>query len=195
MNAKDALCCFECSIGCLGASSVPSRLTISRQPKGTGMTVDRYARDRAAQLLRNFISGRVTNDEFEDCVPPTLDRAVLAIWDTAWVLYDDRKEHVLSGRYRPTADMRRICVRWLLFLHSNHEYEWPDLCLPGIDPATRTEPSFWQRVFHIPERLLTPKMAAEFLAAGHYPVWPFISKSNYRHALRKPRLLSGFRSQ
>ena len=152
--------------------------------------VDRDARDRAAQLLRNFVSGKITNDEFADGCPSTLDRAIVAIWDTAWVLYDDLSEHRLTGRHRLTSDMRRICVRWILFLHNNHEYEWPDTILPGIDPATRTEQSFWRRLFGLPSTLLEPEVARRFLASGHYPVWPFVSAKDYSQALQNPRLLS-----
>lgn len=153
--------------------------------------VDRDARDRAAQLLRNFVSGKITNDEFADGCPPTQDRAIDAIWGTAWVLYDDISEHRLIGRNRLPSDMRRVCLRWLLFLHNDHDYEWPDLSLPGIDPATRTQQSVWRRLLGLLKGSLAPEVARAFLASGHYPVWPFASAKDYRQALRNPRLLSG----
>lgn len=157
--------------------------------------VDRVARARATQLLRNFISGKVTNDEFEDGCPQTQDRAIHAIWETAWVLYDDLSEHRLTGQHRLTTDMRRICVRWLLFLYSDLDYEWPDIRLPGIDPATRIQQSRWRRLLGFPQAAVTSEVADKFLASGHYPVWPFASIKNYRQALLNPRLLSGARAQ
>jgi hypothetical protein len=153
--------------------------------------VDRNARDHAAQLLRNFISGKISNDDFDDGCPTTKDPAIDAIWSTAWVLYDDMNTHNLIGRHRLTADMRRICVRWILFLQSDFDYQWPDISLPGIDPATRMQKGFFRRLFGIASDTLDADEAKHFLSAGHYPVWPFISAADYRNALRKPKLLSG----
>lgn len=156
--------------------------------------VDRNARDRAAQLLRDFVSGKLSNDAFADGAPATSDRAIAAIWDTAWVLYSDMKAHHLTGTHRLSPDTRRICVRWLLFLHSDRPYEWPDIYLPGIDPAARGEPRYWRRLFFgFSTYAVAPDAAQNFLAAGHYPVWPFLSAADYRQALRQPRLLSGRR--
>ena len=157
--------------------------------KKLSMMVDRNVRDRAAQLLRNFISGKITNDAFADQCPVTTDRAIYAIWDTAWVLYSDMHTHRLIGKHRLSVDMRRVCVRWLLFLHSNDEYEWPDISLPGIDPSTRIQQSLWRRLLKL-DNSLAPDVANEFMASGHYPVWPFISVKAYRQALKAPRLLS-----
>jgi hypothetical protein len=156
--------------------------------------VDRGARDCAAQLLRDFVSGKISNDEFDDNRPRSADRAIDAIWNTAWVLYNGTYQHRLEGRHRLTADMRRICARWVLFLHSNNEYSWPDIDLPGIDPATRVEQGFWRKLFAAGSGPLRPEVAERFLAAGHYPVWPFISAKEYRDALQRPRLLAGAQS-
>ena len=61
--------------------------------------VDRPARDTVSQLLRNFVSGKISNDAFEDAQPTTHDLAIDAIWHTAWVFYDDFNEHRLIGRH------------------------------------------------------------------------------------------------
>jgi hypothetical protein len=153
--------------------------------------VDRNARAEAAQLLRDFISGKISNDDFEDNLPVAADRAIDAIWATAWVLYTDMKTHKLTDRHRLSADMRRICVRWILFLQNDHEYQWPDIPLPGIDPATRMQKDFWRRLVGIGSNTLDPDIAKRFLSAGHYPVWPFISAKDYKNALQRPKLLSG----
>lgn len=153
------------------------------------MAVDRSARDVAAQLLRDFISGRITNDQFESFCPKTTDRAIHAIWDTAWTFYDDHHSHKLTGKYRLPRDIQRICVRWILFLHSDQPYEWPDIDLPGIDPATRIKRGLWDSLFSAANDLSAGEVAG-FLKAGHYPVWPFISVKDYKQAIAKPRLLS-----
>lgn len=159
----------------------------------TYATVDNCARRQAAQIFRNFINGKISNDEFEDSMPITKDRAVLAIWETAWVFYDDLKEHRLVGRHTLPSDQKRACVRWLLFLHSDLEYGWPDIRLPGLDPVSRVEPNSWRRAWQRAnlQDTLAPKDVDQFLSAGHYKVWPFTSVADYKAALRSRRLLAG----
>lgn len=156
--------------------------------------VDREARDRAADVFRALITGKISNDAFEDSWPRTSDRAIDAIFDTAWLLYSDDRQHKLVGTDRLPTDTRRTCIRWLLFLHGDLDYEWPDLSLPGLDPAVRVERRWWKRILAVTSRdALRPEVAKSFLAAGHYPVWPFIRVTDYRNALRHPRFLSGGR--
>ena len=61
--------------------------------------VDRKARDEFAELLRHFIAGRITNDEFEDQVPlSSKDLAIVEIWwRAAWQFYGDLYQHTLTG--------------------------------------------------------------------------------------------------
>ena len=152
--------------------------------------VDISSRKIASQLLRDFISGKISNDTFEARQPITHDRAIHAIWDTAWVFYHDGKEHRLEGQYRLPPEQRKACVRWILFLQSDLLYEWPDIDLPGIDPASRTQSSFLRRLFSLHQNL-SEKETDTFLSAGHYPVWPFLLVSDYKTALATPKLLRG----
>lgn len=151
--------------------------------------VDRHARARAAQILRDFVSGKISNDQFAGECPRTDDLAVHAIWNTAWLFYDDFKEHKLTGRYRLPPDQKRACVRWILFLHSDLPYEWPDLTLPGADPAARVERSVFRRLFSM-SNPIDEEQATRFLSAGHYPVWPFLRVADYKRTLSSPRLLA-----
>jgi hypothetical protein len=120
----------------------------------------------------------------------TGDRAMLVIGETAWTYWSDSHEHWLVGKYRPSADTRQACLRWLLFLHGDLPYRSPDLPLPGLDPATRVAAGWRDRLFPQFWHPTAPR-AAEFLAGGHYPVWPFVMVWDYRAALACPRLLSG----
>jgi hypothetical protein len=156
--------------------------------------VDYVSRKEAAQLFRNFISGKISNDDFADSQPVTHDLAVGAIWDTAWAFYDDLKEHRLTKQHRLTPDERRTCVRWILFLHSDLLYEWPHLRIPGSDPALRIRSRIGNH-FGWPLFGVSKVDAENFLNAGHYPVWPFLRVSDYKASLSSPRLLnSGFAS-
>lgn len=152
------------------------------------MVVDRRARDLAAQLLRDFISGKVTNFDFEERCPETHDRAIHAVWDTAWLLYDDFKTHKLTGRHRLDVTTRRQTIRWIVFLHGDLDYRWPHLPQPGADPNIRVEQSVLRRIF-APFGLKRVEVD-EFLKSGHYPVWPFASVKDYKAAIARPRLLS-----
>ncbi len=152
--------------------------------------VDYASRKEASQLFRDFISGKISNDEFEDSQPVTHDLAVCAIWDTAWAFYDDLKEHRLTKQHRLTSEQRRACVRWILFLHSDLLYEWPHLRIPGNDPALRIRSSIGNH-FGWPPFGVSKADAKDFLNAGYYPVWPFLRFSDYKASLASPRLLNG----
>ena len=92
--------------------------------------VDRDCRDDLARAIRRFAAGLITNDEFEAATvgcPLSPDAAVRSLCQAAWYLYDDLHEHRLEGRFRLGKDSRRELARWLVFLKSNLEYEWPDL--------------------------------------------------------------------
>jgi hypothetical protein len=80
------------------------------------MIVDKKARRQLAELLRHFVAGLMTNDEFAV-------RQVLT--EGAWFLYDDLHEHRLTGKYRVNARDRSHVARWILFLESDLPYEWP----------------------------------------------------------------------
>lgn len=152
--------------------------------------MDMAARQKASQLFRDFISGNISNDAFEDQIPITHDRAIDAVWSTSWVFYDDFKEHKLEGRDRLPPDQKRACIRWLLFLQSDLLYEWPAIYLPGMDPVSRTRPNFWRRLISS-HKFLDESVVSDFINAGHYPVWPFISVRDYKQAISNPLLLSG----
>src|SRR5512143_2868744 len=94
--------------------------------------VDRIARLRAGELLRHFAAGQISNDEFEDSFPSrSLDAAVQELRSEAWFLYDDLREYRLAGKDRLSSEMRHQIARWVLFLHTELEYEWPVRTLPA----------------------------------------------------------------
>ena len=89
--------------------------------------VDRSSRRQLAALLRQLAAGRMTNDEFERREPlESADPAIQAICsDGAWFLYDDLHEHRLIGKYRLDGRLRSDVARWVLFLETDIEYQWP----------------------------------------------------------------------
>ena len=88
--------------------------------------IDRSARNRLAELIRSLVSGSITNDEFEDRLPESNDKAVSEIFHHgAWFLYSDMKEYKLKGKDVLSQEDKSIVARWILFLKSEYEYEWP----------------------------------------------------------------------
>src|SRR4026209_3044574 len=97
---------------------------------GRSRVVDRDQRDQLADAIRRLAAGLITNDEFETATTSfaiSHDTAVRSLREAAWGLYDDRREYRLEGRFRIGRAERRQLARWVLFLKSNLEYEWPDM--------------------------------------------------------------------
>jgi hypothetical protein len=151
--------------------------------------IDHAARDQLSRNLRRLVSGKISNDQFEEGIPTTEDSAIAACADMAGLLYSDLKEHRLVGRNSIGPSDRREVLRWILFLDSEFEYLWPRMRLPGLQPLRLVSPAA-TRWLHWPNAI-SPSQAAEFLASGDHTAWPFISRSEYRHALRNPRRLAG----
>jgi hypothetical protein len=148
-------------------------------PEGFVM-IHRDARDFLADSIHALVAGYVSNDQFEDAVINRLgplrsydsDPAIWAVFDGAWNLYTDLYEYRLVGPNRLTARGRHEVLRWVLFLRSEQEYEWPWLrsgCLLsmltlGIEPRIRR--ARWRR-------------------AGDFDVWPFLRRSHYESVYRQ----------
>jgi len=143
--------------------------------------IDRKARDKAAEHIRRFISGQISNFKLEKDTPNTEDRGVLAIYHSLWCYYDDFIEHKLSGEMALPDETLRQLTRWVIFLHSDEEYLWPAISYPGVRPI---EHGFFSKLLNGPDK------EQKFMAAGDYSVWPFIDKDTYNIARKRPKLLS-----
>lgn len=141
--------------------------------------VDRNARAQLARCLRRLVSAQITNDEFEDQLPLEVhrsrDKGVQALRWAAWMLYNDLHEHRLVGAHAVGRTGRRHIARWVLFLGSGHEYEWP-----FISHGVR-----WLLVL---PNLLSFGLLGRCLArwqdsAGNPEVWPFIRKADLDRAV------------
>lgn len=146
--------------------------------------VDSAARKKTAETARRFVAGQISNFEFENRTPATEDPAVWAIEDTFWCLYDDFYEHKLTDGWKIPEDVKRMMARWVMFLYSDEEYQWPKISYPGLRP----------KKYGIIGRLFQQhKQQDAFLNAGDYSVWPFICKESYDRARNNPHLLAGVR--
>lgn len=141
--------------------------------------VNRGARDELARAIRRLAAGRVTNDQFADGVRHFVigcaDLGVQAIRLAAWQLYDDLHEHRLEGNYALAAVGRREVARWIVFLKSNTEYEWPNLY-------------GWRWLILFLPNLLTVGIVGRFVRRWHdrhgdSSAWPFIRYEDLRRAV------------
>jgi hypothetical protein len=96
------------------------------------MMIDSELRQRLSQDLRRLVTGRMTNDQFdnacEDNYDDAIDLAVTRIAEFGYCLYssDLPFPYRLRGRHALSASTRRTAARCVLFLRTEYEYEWPE---------------------------------------------------------------------
>ena len=152
--------------------------------------IDRARRYKYAELLRHFAAGLITNDDYVDhyynIVAVTrpghvqfADDGLRAVFSEAWFLYSDVRTHKVAGKRALSPKTRREVARWILFLYSECEYQWPTIPKFGGLWNVLTL-GHWGRNF---ER--------QCRRVGDYDYWPFRYRHQYEEALRTPRLLAG----
>jgi len=144
--------------------------------------VDREARDEAAELVRQFISGKTFNFDFEDAVPVSADPAIHAIWDSLWPFYCDFRKHKMKNEWAIAPELKHQMARWVLFLHTDEEYLWPKISYPGIRP---------KHIGPLARLLGLDRKQNIFLQSGKHAVWPFISEESFINAKKHPKLMMG----
>ena len=182
--------------------------------------VDREPRRKYAELIRQFISGRMTNDEYEDRFEAIEvsrdDHAVSEIYRQVWFLYDDFKTHRMTGKHRLNNAGRRQTAQIVLFLQSDREYNWPQGSLAGCLSLLLLIVCGFATVSlinYLPENALFILGNAVFVSvvlilfavlknwqekqdwkkAGDADAWPFLLQTDLDEAKRHPRLLAGRR--
>lgn len=164
--------------------------------------VNRESRDALADALHGFLAGHTSNDEFDDWLfenrfdyardpADYSDPALGPLIENAWCLYSDTREYRLIGRNRLDNARRREVLRWVLFLRSDAEYEWPPIRF--VNPALLSLSGFVSSVASTFAAVLTlglwrPDKAAvlsarealtAWQASGHHDLWPFLRREDY----------------
>jgi hypothetical protein len=138
--------------------------------------IDRHARDIAADAVRDFMQGSISNKEYERRFPTAKgDPALWAIYANLWFCYSDVSEHTLTGKHALGDDSRAILERCVLFLRTDLEFRWPP-------------PKFRLRYGIL--RLLglgqiVKRWEGGDVSIGDVEVWPFLRKADYERALSK----------
>jgi hypothetical protein len=146
--------------------------------------IDRASRRAVGELLRHLAAGQITNDQFEDRLPRSSeDIAVAEIRHQAWFLYSDLREYRFVGKDRLTDEHRREVARWILFLQSDLEYEWPRMSTPISALLFVANLCTFG--------LVGRAVVTRFKRHGDFEVWPFIRRSQHEAALGEPKHLRG----
>ena len=147
--------------------------------------IDRNSRNTLAEVLRHYVSGLVTNDDLDDVEVDWRDRGAVAVKGRAWSLYSDNYQHRAIEKHYLQKPAREEIGHWILFLHSDLEYMWPDYSFVQTynRPFNILTLGWWE--------LQKKKKFDEFMAAGDFSVWPFLSKQDYEASLEHPRFFAG----
>lgn len=147
--------------------------------------IHRESRDRLAEALRQYVSGRITNDALDAVDVDWRDRGAVAVKELAWFLYDDTRRHFVEGRVPKGSKQRRTIATWIMFLHSDTEYLWPEYSFIQFMkwPMNILTLGWWGK--HQERRWM------EFLEAGDIEAWPFCSRLELERVAKRPRLLAG----
>ena len=147
--------------------------------------IDRTARTRLAEAIRSLAAGQITNDQFEELVSQkSADPAIREIFaNGAWCLYSDTSEYRLAGRYRLPDGAKTEVARWVLFLGTDREYEWPSTWR-------------WRGLLLLFLNLISLGFYGSLYrkhlrALGDWDVWPFFRRTDYEAAVADPRYLAG----
>lgn len=156
-----------------------------------------------AQLLINFSTGIISNDEFEDelinlfsekqysiinYTKNNTDPLFKPLLQYCWCLYDDSYNYKLKGKHTLTSDQLIEVNRIILFLKSDLEYSWPYVDL--INPVLRF--SFKDVLLNLitfgrlskEARISRDKAFQQMKKEGDFEYWPFKTKRHYQEELK-----------
>ena len=152
--------------------------------------VDHEQRECLADAVHALAAGMITNDAFPELLRSGgirfldypwryRDAALGPIIEHAWCLYHEDYEYKLAGRHRLTAERRHEVLRWVLFLRSELEYEWPRFRF--INPALASLDGCLLSLltFGILPCLRQSREFKKWQQSGDFSVWPFVRRSDY----------------
>jgi hypothetical protein len=155
-----------------------------------------------ADGTHEYLAGMLTTYEFERRLhatdlpvfgaprpddDPVLSPMVQRLWLSCYV-HGDLDEYRLTNEHKLPTESRREVLRWILFLRSDRQYEWPQFqCLADLNRnAGLIHPllslltlGYWGRV----QRETFRREAEQFMLAGDHDVWPFKRREDFQAVL------------
>ena len=175
--------------------------------------IDTERRKKLALHLRHLSVGLITNDDFEDRIMDDVtngwlpeqyhkakeekldDPIIKPMLELSWCLYNDTSRHKLIGRHKLNDEQLKDIARFILFLHSDFEYEWKyiDVINPLIKFSFKelllsilTLGQYYRDVKHERE-----KEALKNINLGDNDFWPFFKQQDYEAQLNMQPFLNG----
>ena len=147
--------------------------------------IDRGARDQVALALRQFASGRLTQNELyarTRHVKKSQDRGVATLAEAIYWQFLNLGPNRLIGRHALALEARRHIARWVLYLRSNEPYVWPERgpSLGDIGRALLTLGRSW----------ITKSV--QWSQTGDESSWPFVSRQQLARVAAEPPFVRHF---
>ncbi|MCX5635581.1 MAG: hypothetical protein NTW55_07075 [Planctomycetota bacterium] len=179
--------------------------------------IDKVRREKLALHLRQYVSCRFNNQQLEDRIANDVsdgwlpeqyyrskntdcDSVIMPMLEHIWCLYDDTRFHRARKKYAIKGEVREQVARWILFLHSDLEYQWPLLRFTDYWFYNNIKFSRWLRYINpfynrVKVRIDKAKQEWEnFQKVGDFNYWPFINKDTFEAELKRPPYLNGKRT-
>ncbi len=138
--------------------------------------VDISKRKQATLLIRQFVEGQISNDDYDSDFPDdTKDQGLLAVYDRLWLLYSDLVPSRLT-KTSLTNDEQSVIERCILFLENDLEYEGPPL--RGRKPFSGLKSLLGRLVSTEPDSVLGTESQQNSVFLSGW--WPFASEEQYR---------------
>ena len=175
--------------------------------------VDTNRRKKLALHLRQLSTRQISNDEFEERVTEdvtygwlpeqyyrakeskTDDLVIRPILEFSWCLYNDTYNHKLTSKHKLSDDQNKEIARFILFLHSDLEYDWTyvDLTNPVIRFSfTDILKSIITLGQHYRDLNLQREEEFELMKkTGDFELWPFKTRTEYEQKLTRQPFLKG----
>ena len=140
---------------------------------------DPVSRRACASLLKKVALGWITKDECEsaflDVLNSTHDPVVFALYRTLFDIGGENEQNI-SKIFVKGSEMRHRVCRWIMFLRSVCEYQWPkERLAPGLRDLYA--PTWFDKIFRLNVRIA--KNNRLFFSHGDYDVWPFLHKTDF----------------
>jgi len=175
--------------------------------------IDKLRRKRLALHLRHLSIGQISNDEFENRIQNDItngwlpeqyyrakeeqfdDPIIKPMLELSWCLYSDVKRHKLIGQKKLNSEQLKDIARFILFLHSDFEYEWKYLDV--TNPLVKF--SFKDLILTImslgkhyrAEMSKRTQESIQIVNSGEIDFWPFFRKEDFEKQLKIQPFLKG----
>lgn len=150
--------------------------------------IHRQSRYELALKLRQFASGRITNDELESVSVDWRDRGAVAVQQAAWFLYHDTHKHRATGANSLGEVEKSEVARCVLFLHSDNEYIWPEYSFRPLKNTILNLLTIGR--WNVRQKIKW----AQYKEAGDFEVWPFINYQEFNYARQHANFLASNRA-